>query len=138
MLKSSVYGTKLDTAGLFLRQIADRGVALQALLTPHLGNGFVDKDGQLIRFAALAQSAPKLDPAKIDQIAALPLGGRVKMGVWNDEVAMVKTPPTAISSARDKMPLEVTPFFPRLTRITMSGSSENTTSATNQATPANN
>ncbi len=123
---------KLDTAGLFLRQLADRGPALQALMTPHLGNGFTDDKGQLIRLTALEQTAPKLDPTKLDQIAAYPLGSRVKMGVWNDDVAMVKTPPTAISSARDKMPLEVTPFFPRLTRITMSGSSENTTAATNQ------
>ena len=86
---------------------------------------------------ALEESAPKLDPAKIDQIAALPLGGRVKMSVWNDDVQMVKTPPTAVTSARDKMPLEVTPFFPRLTRITISGSSENTTAATNQTSSSN-
>jgi hypothetical protein len=139
MLKnlSAATSIKLDTAGLFLRELSDRGPALEALLTPHLGNGFVDSKGQLIRFNALAESAPKLDPSKLDQIAALPLGGRVKMGVWNDDVAMVKTPPTAITSARDKMPLEVTPFFPRLTRITISGSSENTTAATNQASSHN-
>ena len=70
--------------------MSDRGVALAALLTPHLGNGFVDNKGQLIRMNALEESAPKLDPAKIDQIAALPLGGRVKMSVWNDDVQMVK------------------------------------------------
>ena len=29
---------------------------------------------------------------------------------------MVKTAPVAITSARDKMPFEVTPFFPRLAR----------------------
>ena len=125
------YASKLDTAGLFLRELSDRGPALGALLTAHLGNGFVDSKGVLIRFNALAEAAPKLDPAKLDQIAALPLGGRVKMSVWNDDVQMVNHP-TAITSARDKMPLEVTPFFPRLTRITISGSSENTTAATNQ------
>ncbi len=128
---------KMDTAGLFLRELSDRGVTLGALLTPHLGNGFVDGKGQLIRFTALAETAPKLDPSKLDQIAAYPLGSRVRMSVWNDDVAMVKTPPTAITSARDKMPLEVTPFFPRLTRITMSGSSENTTAATNQSSSNN-
>ena len=132
MLKNSPYSSKLDTAGLFLRELSDRGPDLVALLTAHLGNGFVDSKGRLIRFNALADAAPKLDPNKLDQIAALPLGGRVKMSVWNDEVQMVKTPPTAITSARDKMPLEVTPFFPRLTRMTMSGGSENTTAATNQ------
>jgi hypothetical protein len=30
---------------------------------------------------------------------------------------MVKTAPVAITSARDKMPFEVTPFYPRLARI---------------------
>jgi Peptidase family M48 len=139
MLKiySAATTQKLDTAGLFLRELSDRGQALGALLTAHLGNGFMDNKGQLIRFTALAESAPKLEPNKLDQIAAWPLGGRVKMGVWNDEVQMVKTPPPAITSARDKMPLEVTPFFPRLTRIAMSGSSENTTAATNQSSKNN-
>jgi hypothetical protein len=130
-------GGKLDTAGLFLRELSERGPVLGALLTPHLGNSFVDGKGQLIRFNALAEAAPKLDSNKLNQIAALPLGGRVKMSVWNDDVQMVKAPPPAITSARDKMPLEVTPFFPRLTRITMSGSSENTTAATNQTSRNN-
>jgi hypothetical protein len=30
---------------------------------------------------------------------------------------MVKTAPVAITSARDKMPFEVTPFYPRLARF---------------------
>ena len=54
---------------------------------------------------------------KLDQIAALPLGGRVKINPWDDKAEMVKTAPVAITSARDKMPFEVTPFFPRLARF---------------------
>ena len=54
---------------------------------------------------------------KLDQIAALPLGGRVKVNPWDDKAEMVKTAPVAITSARDKMPFEVTPFFPRLSRF---------------------
>jgi hypothetical protein len=138
ILKNSPYASKLDSAGLFLRELAERGPLLTALLTAHLGNGFVDAKGQLIRFTALADTAPKLDPNKLDQIAALPLGGRVKLSVWNDQVEMIKTAPSAITSARDKMPLEVTPFFPRLTRITSGGpTSENTTAATNAASTNN-
>ncbi len=138
LLKNSPYSGKLDSAGLFLRELSDRGPQLSALLTPHLGNGFVDDKGVLIRFTALADAAPKLDPNKLDQIAALPLGGRVKLSVWNDQVEMIKTAPAAITSARDKMPLEVTPFFPRLTRITSGGpTSENTTAATNATSAPN-
>jgi hypothetical protein len=66
--------------------------------------------------AVLMNSAPALDPNKLDQIAALPLGGRVKLNPWNDRAELIKTTPVAILSARDKMPLEVTPFSPHLTR----------------------
>jgi hypothetical protein len=138
LLKNSPYADKLASAGLFLREISERGPQLSALLTAHLGNSFVDDKGQLVRFTALEQSAPKLEPAKLDQIAALPLGGRVKLNIWNDEVQMIKAAPAAITSARDKMPLEVTPFFPHLTRLTTDGgTSENTTAATNQASSNN-
>jgi hypothetical protein len=70
----------------------------------------------LSRLAALATQGPALDNTKLDQVAALPLGGRVKINPWNDKAEMVKTAPVAITSARDKMPFEVTPFFPRLAR----------------------
>ncbi len=138
LLKNSPYGQKLDTAGLFLRQLQERAPALAALLTAHLGNSMVDKQGNLTRFVPIMQAAPKLDFNKLDQIAALPLGGRVRMNVWNDQVEMVKTPPVAITSVRDKLPLEVTPFFPRLTRIgSNAGSADNTTAATTDAQPTN-
>jgi hypothetical protein len=65
---------------------------------------------------ALKDSAPTLVPDKLDQIAALPLGGRVKLNAWDNRVELIKTTPVAITSGRGKMPLEVTPFFPRLTR----------------------
>src|SRR2546422_5892207 len=40
MLKNSPYAQKLDTAGLFLKELAQRAPTLSALLTPHLGNTF--------------------------------------------------------------------------------------------------
>jgi len=116
LLKNSPYAQKLDTPGLFLRELAARGRALSALLTPHLGNGFTDRKGSVDRMVALMNSAPALDPNKLSQIAALPLGGRVKLNAWDDNAELTKTTPVAVTSARGKMPLEVTPFFPRLTR----------------------
>lgn len=116
LLKNSPYAQKLDTAGLFLRELNLRGPALSALLTPHLGNGFTDREGAVVRMVAVMNSAPPLDADKLNQIAALPLGGRVKLNPWDDHAEMIKATPAPITSARDKMPLEVTPFFPRLTR----------------------
>jgi hypothetical protein len=101
--------------GLFLKALQQRAPALGALLTTHLGNPLADA-GQVTRLSALSTVGPALDNNKLDQIAALPLGGRVKINPWDNKAEMVKTAPVAITSARDKMPFEVTPFFPRLSR----------------------
>ncbi|HKF00700.1 MAG TPA: M48 family metalloprotease [Candidatus Sulfotelmatobacter sp.] len=116
LLKNSPYAQKLDNVGLFLKALQQRAGALNALLTTHLGNPLAQA-GQVSRLSALSTIGPALDNNKLDQIAALPLGGRVKINPWDDKAEMVKTAPVNITSARDKMPFEVTPFFPRLSRI---------------------
>jgi len=136
LLKNSPYNQKMDTAELFLKQLQVRAPALGALLTPHLGNSFVDGNNQLVRFAELAKQGPALDVAKINQIAALPLGGRVKMNPWDDHVELIKSAPAVIMSARDKMPLEVTPFFPHLSRFAGADTSTGTTTAANDVPPS--
>src|SRR5258705_8222599 len=115
MLKNSPYAQKLDAAGLFIKVLQTRAPQLAALLDAHLGNNIAE-NGTVTRMTQLATSAPALDWNKLDQIAALPLGGRVRLNAWDDKVEMVKAQPVAITSARDKMPFEVTPFFPRLVR----------------------
>jgi hypothetical protein len=115
-LKNSPYAQKLDNVGLFLKALQGKAPQLNALLTTHLGNPLAEA-GTVNRLSALAQQGPALDNNKLDQIAALPLGGRVKINPWDDKAEMVKTAPVAITSARDKMPFEVTPFFPRLARF---------------------
>ena len=135
MLKASPYAQKLDSAGLFIKALQARAPQLSALLQAHLGNN-ITENGTVTRMAALATSAPALDWAKLDQIAALPLGGRVKLNPWDDKVEMVKAQPVAITSARDKMPFEVTPFYPRLSRYTAGGANTATTAAAPTTTPA--
>ncbi|HXF12416.1 MAG TPA: M48 family metalloprotease [Terriglobales bacterium] len=117
MLKNSPYAQKLASAGLYLKQLQARAPMLAALLTAHLGNNFADSKGQVTRLSALMNSAPTLDDEKLDQLAALPLGGRVKLDPWEDRVEMIKAAPMTITNVRDKMPFELTPFFPRLTRL---------------------
>src|ERR1017187_3927436 len=131
MLKASPYAQKLEAAGLFIKALQARAPQLSALLQAHLGNN-ITENGTVTRMAALATSAPALDWNKLDQIAALPLGGRVKLNPWDDRVEIVKSQPVAITSARDKMPFEVTPFYPRLSRY----NTTNAPAATAAATPA--
>ena len=72
------------------------------------------ENGKTIRMSALLTSAPRLRCQRIDQIAALPLGGRVKLDPWSNKLEMMKTKPVALLSPQEKMPFEVTPFFPYL------------------------
>ena len=67
--------------------------------------------------STLTESAPQLEMDHIEQIAALPLGSRIKVDPWSNQVRMIKPKPVSLLSAREKMPFEVTPFFPYLTRI---------------------
>jgi hypothetical protein len=115
LLNNSPYAQKLDNVGLFLKALQARSTQLSALLTTHLGNPLA-VSGTVTRLSALESKGPALDNSKLDQVAALPLGGRIKINPWSDTAEMVKTAPVAITSARDKMPFEVTPFYPRLAR----------------------
>jgi len=135
ILKNSPYAQKLDNVGLFLKALQARAPQLGALLTTHLGNPLAE-NGTVTRLQALESQGPALDNNKLDQIAALPLGGRVKINPWNDTAEMVKTAPVAITSARDKMPFEVTPFFPRLARYGDSATPATPTTAANTAPAA--
>ncbi len=134
LLKNSPYAQKLESAGLFIKALQQRAPQLSALLQAHLGNNIAD-NGTVTRMASLATSAPALDWNKLDQIAALPLGGRVKLNPWDDKVEIVKAQPVAITSARDKMPFEVTPFYPRLSRYNAANASATTTAAAPATTP---
>jgi Peptidase family M48 len=115
LLAKSPYKDKLGNAGLFLKALQTRAPQLKHLIRPHLGNSLAG--GDAMRMSALLNSAPQLETRRVDQIAALPLGGRVRLDPWSNRVELLKAKPVALLSAREKMPFEVTPFFPYLTRL---------------------
>ncbi|MFB3915652.1 MAG: M48 family metalloprotease [Terriglobales bacterium] len=115
-LKSSPYKDKLESAGLFLRQLDARAPYLANLNKPRLGNGLTG-GGRVIRMTELMNSAPALQMRDIRQVAALPLGGRIKLDPWDDHVELKKTKPVPLQSIREKMPFEIAPVIPHLTRL---------------------
>jgi len=115
LLNNSPYKDKLNNAGLFLKAVQDRAPQLKNLIRAHLGESLLN--GDATRMSSLMTASPQYDPKKTDQVAALPLGGRVKVDPWNNSLELVKAKPVAVSSAAEKMPFEVTPFFPFLTRL---------------------
>lgn len=119
LLNNSPYKDKLAKAGLFLEELQEKAPELPNLIRPHLGNALASDKG--VRMSALLAKAPALDDKNIDQIAALPLGGRVKVDPWTDQVELAKSKLVPLISAREKMPFEITPFFPFLTRLPGTG-----------------
>ncbi len=115
LLNNSPYKDKLGNAGLFLKAVQARAPQLKNLIRAHLGDSLLN--GNATRMSSLMTASPNFDPTKADQIAALPLGGRVKVDPWSDQLELIKTKPVAITAAAEKMPFEVTPFFPFLTRF---------------------
>jgi hypothetical protein len=107
---------KTANAGLFLKALASRRGVLPRLLAANLGNQLADAEA-LTRLAEFTSSAPELQESQLEQIAALPLGSRIKLDPWRDQITLVKTRPLEPWSPREKMPFEITPFILYLTRL---------------------
>jgi hypothetical protein len=114
LMKNSPY-KKLANAGLFLKALSARGPVLSRLIHANFGNKLTgDASGRLSEFV---NQAPPLEEEKLEQIAALPLGSRIKLNPWNNALILLKNKPISLLSAREKMPFEVSPFQLHLTRV---------------------
>ena len=109
ILNNSPYKTQLGNAGLFLQALQNRQKEVPNLISAHLGN----RVPTMPDLQATAPIDPKQNPQKI---AALPIGGRVKMDPWTDKLELIKSKPIGTVAEREKMPFEVTPFMPYLIR----------------------
>lgn len=128
ILKNSPYKDQLSKVGLFLRELSTRSDEVPHLIKPLLGNRMADTKKDL-RMAGLMEIGPELQTRNPQQVAALPLGSRVRMNPWNDQLYMMRTHNVALMSAKEKLPFEITPFMLHLTR------EPNATPAPNGATP---
>jgi hypothetical protein len=60
--------------------------------------------------------APELKVDDKTQISALPLGARVRMDPWSNQLYLIKTPQVPLANAKEKLPFQITPFILNLTR----------------------
>src|SRR6185437_6373610 len=109
LLKNSPYSNKLPQVGLFLRMLSARSDDVPHLIRPLLGNRMSDTKKDL-RLSGLMEMAPELEIRDKNQISALPLGSRVIVDPWSDRLRLLKAQTTALTSAKEKMPFQVTPF----------------------------
>src|SRR2546425_5874336 len=97
------------------------------LISPHLGD-------RVPIMTDLKSTTPVDQKQNPQMIAALPIGGRVKVDSWNDKLELIKSKPVGTVAEREKMPFEVTPFMPYLMRYGAEASKPIAASAA--ATPA--
>jgi hypothetical protein len=126
LLNNSPYKTQLANAALFLSALQARQKEIPNLIAAHLGD-------KVVVIADIKTGAPAPAPAaaptgtgdakkNTQMIAALPIGGRVKLDVWYDRLELIKSKPIGTVAEREKMPFEVTPFMPYLTRFSIDSS----------------
>jgi hypothetical protein len=109
LLKKSPYKDQPGSALLFLEALKNRSKEVPNLVSPHLGS----------RVAAswtTGSAEPSAEKPAGNVIAALPLGGRIKVEPWNNQLQMLKSKPAGGLAKEEKMAFEVTPFFLYLTR----------------------
>ena len=130
LLKNSPYKDKTSSAQVFLQAVRSRAKEIPNLISPHLGDRVSanwavgsavfagqtgaekDKDASSDKGAAPAED-------KVDKnvIAALPLGGRIKIDPWNDQLRMLKSKPVGTVAEAENTPFQITPFMFYLTRV---------------------
>ncbi len=121
LLNNSPYKEQSGTAQLFLQALKNRAKEIPNLISPHLGDR-VSTNWTIVA-AVFSGQSPAAEPASdaekkpaANGIAALPIGGRIKVDPWNDQLRMLKSKPVGTLAESEKMPFEVTPFVLYLMR----------------------
>ena len=108
LLGNSPYKEHYGTAQLFLQALKKRSKEIPELISPQLGDR--------VPTNWTIASAVSDDKPTANVIAALPLGGRIKVDPWNDQLRMLKSKPVGTVAESEKMPFQITPFVFYLTR----------------------
>ena len=113
LLKKSPYFEQSATAQAFFAALQSRVREIPNLISPHLGDR-VPKNWTVSDANTTAKPASSKSTATP---VALPLGGRVKVEPWNDQLTLLKPQAEGGTVAEyEKMPFEVAPFLVYLTR----------------------
>jgi hypothetical protein len=132
LLMQSPYKDQSRTAQLFLQALESRSKEIPNLISPHLGDRVPTSWTIVSAMPAAQPSAPK---QSANVVVALPLGGRVKVEPWSDQLHLLKSKSVGAVAEYEKMPFEVTPFVLYLTRQADNSSPEPPISAKSDSDP---
>jgi len=119
LLKNSPYKDNPGSAQLFLEAVRSHEKEIPNLISPHLGDRVSaawTASGDKSSASDKPETPPAAKPAA-NAIVALPLGGRVKVDPWNDQLHMLKSKPVGTVAEAENTPFQITPFMFYLTRV---------------------
>jgi Peptidase family M48 len=112
LLRNSPYKDSYGNAQLFLQALKNRSKELLNLISPNLG----DRVPTSWTIASTVLSAKSKEKPMANVIVALPLGGRIKIDPWNDQLRMLNSKPVGSVVESERMPFQITPIAFYLTR----------------------
>jgi hypothetical protein len=124
LFSKSPYKDQWLSAGLFLKALQASSGRFPILLHGRFSNDF--GSSHLVRMPARDDSPKPPQTDRLDQISALPIGSRIVVDPWSDRIEMFNGRPVRLMSKAQKIPFEVTPFYPHLRRL---DAAENCTAA---------
>jgi Peptidase family M48 len=113
LLKNSPYKDQSGTTQLFFLALRKWSKEIPNLISPHLGDRV--PTGWAIAYAVFSTPSSDAKPAA-NAIAALPLGGRIKVDPWDDQLRLLKSKPVGTVAEDENLPFQITPFVFYLTR----------------------
>jgi len=119
LLRNSPYKEKTGNTQLFLQALKGRSKEIPNLISPHLGDR-VQTNWSIVAAVFSTQSTDEVQSARAKTtgpaVAALPLGGRIKVDPWHDQLRMLKSKPVGTAAEAENLPFQITPFVFYLTR----------------------
>ncbi|HEY2545886.1 MAG TPA: M48 family metalloprotease [Candidatus Acidoferrum sp.] len=113
LLKNSPYQEQSGATQLFFLALKKWSKEIPNLISPHLGDRVTTS--WAIAYAVFSPQPSNAKPAA-NVIAALPLGARIKVDPWSDQLRMLKSKPVGSLAEDENMPFQITPFVFYLTR----------------------
>jgi hypothetical protein len=115
LFSKSPYKDQLVNVGRFLQALNASSARFPNLLHGRFSNDFASS--HLVGMQARVNSPKPAKKARLDQVSALPIGSRIVVDPWSNRIEMLKSKPVRLLSPAEKIPFEVTPFYPHLKRL---------------------
>jgi len=115
LFSKSPYKDKLANVGLFLQTLDASAARFPNLLHGRFSNDF--RSSYLVAMQARTDPPKLPKTGRLNQISALPIGSRIVVDPWSDRIEMLASKPVRLASPAEKIPFEVTPFYPHLKRL---------------------